>query len=77
MTRYRMTTEDLGNLLKAQDGKCAICGSHMVRVCIDHCHQTGAVRGLLCHACNIKLPAIENETYRTAALAYLARQNSQ
>jgi hypothetical protein len=44
-----------------QNGVCAICGSkgfvmnkdrHKRLLVIDHCHDTGKVRGLLCHQCN-------------------------
>jgi hypothetical protein len=31
-----------------------ICGATK-HICIDHCHETGAVRGLLCRSCNLGL----------------------
>jgi hypothetical protein len=31
---------------------CDICGTSQGRLCIDHCHRTGRVRGLLCDNCN-------------------------
>lgn len=34
-----------------QGYKCAICGE-VVELVVDHNHKTGAVRNLLCHACN-------------------------
>lgn len=39
------------------DGQCALCGEREARV-IDHCHETGQVRGLLCHKCNMGLGAL-------------------
>lgn len=51
-------------MLQAQDGRCAICRSDKVGkaadqedrfFCVDHCHETGKVRGLLCVACNTRL----------------------
>jgi hypothetical protein len=47
-------------MLTVQDGKCAICRtdepSHRHGLmCVDHDHKTGAVRGLLCHPCNMML----------------------
>lgn len=47
-------------LLELQDGRCGICktdnpGSRTTRFHIDHCHDTGKVRGLLCNDCNLGL----------------------
>ena len=43
-------------MLSSQDGKCSICGrerSQLVKqLCVDHDHETGKVRGLLCDKCN-------------------------
>lgn len=55
--KYNMTLEDFDNMLILQDGKCKICGNSESKgknklLCIDHCHETGKVRGLLCHSCN-------------------------
>lgn len=43
---YGVCKEDLG------EQKCSICGSTH-KLCIDHCHTTGKVRGLLCSSCNM------------------------
>lgn len=71
--KYGMTPADYDAMVLAQGNACAICQIQMVKPCIDHNHETGKVRGLLCHGCNIKLAAIEQVDYRTAALAYLER----
>lgn len=44
-------------LLKIQGGRCAICRCvpRSRRMAIDHCHDTGVVRGLLCMTCNHEL----------------------
>jgi hypothetical protein len=61
LARYGLTSEDYDALLRAQDGRCAICHQRPVRVAlnVDHDHalerQAGArasVRGLLCWMCN-------------------------
>jgi hypothetical protein len=43
-------------MFEAQDHKCAICGAQaraMRALAIDHCHDTGRIRGLLCQDCNM------------------------
>lgn len=61
--------------LFAQGGVCAICGEPPPangRLCIDHNHTTGAVRGLLCNACNTGIGCLrENPKIFQAALQYL------
>ncbi|MDX1032810.1 hypothetical protein GOL82_16345 [Sinorhizobium medicae] len=71
--RYGLTPEAYDALFASQEGKCAICLEVPERPCVDHSHETGQVRGILCHHCNIRLPAVENDTYRTSAVAYLER----
>jgi hypothetical protein len=43
-------------ILEIQKGCCAICKTNSPApkktFCVDHCHKTGKVRGLLCHKCN-------------------------
>ena len=58
-------------LLNKQDGKCAICRSPVPNR-IDHDHDNGFVRGLLCHRCNVGLPYVEDEIYRERAIAYIS-----
>lgn len=54
--KYGITQNDYDAMKSSQDFKCAICGTHeddLKRVlCVDHCHDTGRVRGLLCDTCN-------------------------
>lgn len=54
LKRYNLTPDDYNKLFKKQHGKCAICGKKK-KLIVDHCHQTGHVRGLICQGCNIGL----------------------
>ena len=51
---YSITEEIYDKIFQHQNGKCAICGCHQryQRLSVDHDHQTGQVRGLLCMHCN-------------------------
>jgi hypothetical protein len=55
--RFGLPMGSYDRMLKAQDGKCAICkadkpGGRAKRFHVDHCHATGRVRALLCEGCN-------------------------
>ncbi len=58
--KYGMTLDDYASMLSAQDNKCKICfsGSSYKKsglFVVDHSHENGAVRGLLCIRCNSAL----------------------
>lgn len=42
------------------DGRCQACGEERV-LCLDHCHDTGAFRGWICHPCNLNDVFAETE----------------
>lgn len=51
--KYKMDSiEEYDQMLRKQNGLCAICTKEMTRPCIDHNHTTGKVRSLLCVQCN-------------------------
>ena len=78
----RMKRCDFDALMQEQGGRCAICGTEKAfsgggdnrRMAIDHCHASGAVRGLLCGNCNRALGLVKDsvETLRNA-IAYLEK----
>ena len=50
---YGLPTEDYERMLARQRGVCKICKlKYAKRLCIDHDHQSGDIRGLLCSSCN-------------------------
>lgn len=55
--KFGISQTEYDLILDSQDGKCAICGKPLYdklnkRLSVDHNHDTGKVRGLLCSACN-------------------------
>jgi hypothetical protein len=72
-TRYGLEPWQVKKILEAQGGVCAICKKEPKRACVDHDHKTGKVRGILCHQCNIKLPFVEDSSFRKSALGYLKK----
>ena len=52
---YGITLDEWQLMWEDQDGKCAICGKHFLKPSnanVDHNHETGKIRGLLCGRCN-------------------------
>lgn len=53
--RYGLTPDEYAEMVAAQHNRCAICGDTPTAgksLHIDHDHESGAVRGLLCGHCN-------------------------
>lgn len=55
--RYGITVEQYNSLVDKQNGTCAICQQPPKKqfLYVDHCHETGRIRGLLCAGCNAAL----------------------
>lgn len=72
---YGISVEDYDRLLVKQDGRCAICGDLPGErlLDVDHCHQSGAVRGLLCVRCNTSIGKFDDDpVLLRSALTYLS-----
>lgn len=62
---FKMDINSYNEMLLSQNHVCKICKNpetrksrtvnQICRLVIDHCHSSGQIRGLLCHACNILL----------------------
>ena len=76
--KYGVSLATYDAMLKAQDGKCAIClapeeAQFKGVFHVDHCHTTGKVRGLLCRGCNHILGTVkDNPETLQRAINYLA-----
>ena len=72
--KYGISVQQLADMWASQDGKCANTGclETLVRgkagFAVDHCHQTGKVRGLLCMGCNVSLGHIKDNVTRLFGL---------
>ena len=61
---HHITIQEYKNMFIEQEGKCAICGKKFNYLCVDHDHNTGKIRGLLCHKCNLVI-GYAHENIRT------------
>jgi hypothetical protein len=63
MQRYSLGPGEYEQLFASQGGVCAICGNEpgKRRLCVDHSHTTGEVRGLLCSRCNAALGMFDEQ----------------
>lgn len=52
LARHGLTEDDFANMVEEQYGLCLICEHKPEQLVVDHCHESGAVRGLLCRKCN-------------------------
>lgn len=73
LTKYGLTREQLKELIERSGGRCAICDIDFdTKFQVDHCHETGLVRALLCQRCNIALGWFDDSPPRVlAAYMYL------
>jgi hypothetical protein len=51
-SRYKITSLEERLMISTQESKCKICDK-TEKLCVDHCHTTRKIRGLLCHSCNL------------------------
>lgn len=84
LKRYGITLDQYEQMQAAQDNKCAICESEETglnprtkkprELAVDHCHDSGEVRGLLCSACNKALGGFKDDVaLLERAISYIER----
>jgi hypothetical protein len=79
---FNLTLEDRQRMKDEQGGVCAVCGNAKGGqsgdgLVVDHDHDSGKVRALLCHKCNIALGHVDDNIERLDALkAYLMKHRS-
>lgn len=73
--KYGVTPGQYAALLDAQGGVCDICGKAPIirALCVDHDHETGKVRALLCSPCNLTLGQSRDPEWFRSAADYLER----
>jgi hypothetical protein len=77
---FGLTLEDYDRMLAEQDGGCGICGDPpgQIALHVDHDHDTGVVRGLLCFRCNSALGNLRDDPdIITLALVYVMRHREE
>jgi hypothetical protein len=82
---YGITKEEFLKMKEEQNNLCAICkkpesrkrNNEIVSLCIDHNHETGYIRALLCSSCNSGIGYFkENIEVIKSAIKYLERYNN-
>lgn len=83
--RYGITLEQYDAMVEQRGNRCDVCGdppsaantrAHWNgKLCIDHCHDTGRVRGLLCNDCNLAVGYGKTSAILERAAAYLRRNS--
>lgn len=80
-SKYNLSYIDYSLILAKQRNSCAICNRQENEIkarkgkrkfCVDHCHRTGKVRGILCGACNTAIGLLmENDLSMWNAIKYI------
>lgn len=81
-SKYGIELSDFDAMHERAGGVCEICKGPPTTyqgyetLCVDHCHTTGKVRGLLCNKCNQALGLFQDSTWNLeAAISYLQERS--
>jgi len=77
---YKITLKERGIILANQKYLCPICKKSIYnqkRICVDHDHLTGKIRGVLCDNCNLGLGIFkDSKDLLTNAIQYLCQKST-
>ena len=66
MRKFGITVSQYDRMLTDQEGRCAICKDPQAQLArnlaVDHCHDTGKIRGLLCLPCNTAIGLLKDSS---------------
>lgn len=65
---YKLTADQRATMLAARGPNCPTCGREKKPV-VDHCHETGFVRGMICDGCNLAIGGAQDNPATLRALA--------
>lgn len=76
--QYGISLDRYNRMFRDQNGNCAICEINQTnlksRLCVDHDHILGHVRGLICDSCNVGISRFrDNPKILQNAIEYLLR----
>lgn len=71
--RYGLSPQGYSALLFDAGGVCEVCGSEE-KLCVDHCHRSKRVRGILCDGCNKALGLLKDDAVRITKLLRYASE---
>lgn len=61
-SRYGLTKEEYDRLIISTGNICSLCNNEFInnKYCVDHCHSTGKIRGIICDRCNKALGLVKD-----------------
>lgn len=74
--RYGVTPEQYQAVLDRQGGRCYSCPA-TEGLCVDHCHETGRFRGILCDSCNKALGLLRDDVSRIERLKQYLKETDR
>ena len=81
LVRYGITHDQFEKAFIEQDGCCHLCGkegdesSKVNKLCVDHDHNTGEFRGLLCRGCNMAMAFVDDSEWLSRAFRYQNKEH--
>jgi hypothetical protein len=78
-SRLGVSVDEVRAVIAASGGRCGACGLLLtpVRMCVDHCHVTGRIRGVLCRFCNALEGMLTKKKERVAQVFDYLRRASE